>query len=109
VLSGELLPTDAPVDLYYRGQPVAVERAFEISPRLVYLRNITYFVDALLYELWSNLPPDSDVDPASKKARATAAVATLWFSLLGRLREAVSAREAGGEPEADSDDVPEEN
>ncbi len=51
VLSGVVLTDGAPLELYYRGQPVSVERAMEMAPLLVLVRNAVLAASSELAEL----------------------------------------------------------
>ncbi len=112
-LSGLALRGGAPVELYYRGRPVAAERALALSPRLVYLQAMTYFFSALLYELRAHLPPRGEVGEADKVGEAGEAVGatvrTLWDDFLGRLQALSKDAAREGDPCPKPGDVPEEN
>ncbi|MEM7357077.1 MAG: hypothetical protein AAF657_40055 [Acidobacteriota bacterium] len=104
VRSGRELPRGAPVDLYFRGQPIDVEHAYSISPHLVLLHGLATTFDALLLELWLRMPravrQTSEDEDGSAPENPIAAQVRDWFRELGLTDR---------EPLPKTDDIPEEN
>ncbi len=105
-LSRRRLERGAAIDLYYRGRPLAPERAADLAPRLALVRGLIAALGDMLAELETLVPRAGEAPPV-EPGDAFQRWETVWREMATRVRHLRQGE--GGLPGAPDSIIPDEN
>ena len=100
------LDRGAAIDLYYRGRPLAPERAADLAPRLALIRGLVVALGDMLAELETLVPRASKAPPV-EPGDAFQRWEVVWREVATRVRDMREG--AGGISGASDTSIPDEN
>ena len=104
-LSHRRLERGAAIDLYYRGRPLAPDRATDLAPRLALVRGLVVALGSMLAELETLVPRASDAP--TKAGDAFQRWAVVWREMASRVHDLRQGN--GGLPDAAAPLISDEN